>query len=530
MDLGKHAVHALASSAPERGRARRLLAVALMAGVMTLTLLSSAVFAADIKDVPPDHWAYKAVQSLVDKGYLTLYQDGTFQGGHAVDRYTFADVIARLLAQLQSGSVEAAPDDVKTLSRLVNEFRVELAQVVTNSKDLAASLVRLKSETAVLREDLTQVRGDTFTNRQDLTRTQQDLAVAQKELSRQIGAILNDVAALKSDSAKAEKASAARDAAQDKFLAEHTQSIAGLNQSLAGHTQSIASLNQSLAASVKAVSSLDGRVGSLDGRVGSVERALETLSGGSVKLGSQLESLQGAAGGLDGRVGALETGFNDLSPKMAESLGAIDNLQKALDALRVDLEQGRKLQDEKNTSLTTSLDAATKDIGQRLDSRVTALDESLTAKLDSANQAIGSLKESLAKQSEGLSAQSAEAAALRQKLAELEGSIAAVNADTKKFGNAASQTDEQVKTLAADLELTKKQLADLRRQVGQDLTSQQAGQLVRQRNVQDQLTSLQDEFTSYRKTSEKQIDDLKRNNTLLLLGVILAAVIGVLVR
>ena len=38
-----------------------------------------------IKDVPPDHWAYEAVAS---RGYLAVYEDGTFDGTRSVDRFT----------------------------------------------------------------------------------------------------------------------------------------------------------------------------------------------------------------------------------------------------------------------------------------------------------------------------------------------------------------------------------------------------------------------------------------------------------
>ena len=50
--------------------------------------------------VPFDHWAYDAVQQLVDAGIIIGYPDGTFKGDRAMTRYEFAMAISRLLTQI----------------------------------------------------------------------------------------------------------------------------------------------------------------------------------------------------------------------------------------------------------------------------------------------------------------------------------------------------------------------------------------------------------------------------------------------
>ena len=47
--------------------------------------------------VPFDHWAYNAVDQLVQKGIIIGYPDGTFKGDRAMTRYEFAMAISRLL-------------------------------------------------------------------------------------------------------------------------------------------------------------------------------------------------------------------------------------------------------------------------------------------------------------------------------------------------------------------------------------------------------------------------------------------------
>ncbi len=56
--------------------------------------------------VPFDHWAYDAVQMLIDKGVVVGYPDGTFKGDRAMTRYEFAQALSRLLEHisLQAGT------------------------------------------------------------------------------------------------------------------------------------------------------------------------------------------------------------------------------------------------------------------------------------------------------------------------------------------------------------------------------------------------------------------------------------------
>jgi hypothetical protein len=62
--------------------------------------LPALTWAAVTDDVPFDHWAYDAVQTLVDKGIIVGYPDGLFRGDRAMTRYEFAMAIARLLDNL----------------------------------------------------------------------------------------------------------------------------------------------------------------------------------------------------------------------------------------------------------------------------------------------------------------------------------------------------------------------------------------------------------------------------------------------
>lgn len=128
------------------------------------------------RDVPLRHWAYDAVQKLVDAGVIIGYPDDTFKGDRAMTRYEFAAAVARLVDNIQAqkgdpgdtgpagpaGAAGAAgpagaagatgpagpagadgkdavidPDEVRAIcAKLLEEFKDELAQVKRDLEDV----------------------------------------------------------------------------------------------------------------------------------------------------------------------------------------------------------------------------------------------------------------------------------------------------------------------------------------------------------------------------------------------------------
>ncbi|MCD6155645.1 MAG: S-layer homology domain-containing protein [Candidatus Atribacteria bacterium] len=94
-------------------------------------------------DVPLNHWAYDAVQSLAAKGVIIGYPDGTFGGNRALTRYEFAQAIARALGYMEQYVDEAgfaSQDDVAMLEKLVQEFADELKSLGVTVDDLKKAL------------------------------------------------------------------------------------------------------------------------------------------------------------------------------------------------------------------------------------------------------------------------------------------------------------------------------------------------------------------------------------------------------
>jgi len=114
----------------------------LVAFVLVLALAIPAL-ANPFVDVPLNHWAYDAVQTLAAKGVVIGYPDGTFGGNRALTRYEFAQAIARALAYMEQYVDEAGlatKEDIAMLEKLIQEFADELKNLGVTVEDLKKAL------------------------------------------------------------------------------------------------------------------------------------------------------------------------------------------------------------------------------------------------------------------------------------------------------------------------------------------------------------------------------------------------------
>lgn len=94
--------------------------------------------ASEMVDLSPEHWAYRAVQSLMEKYEIVDgYPDKTFRGNRTLTRYEFAAALYRVMTRIEeliaaSGTGGGPPvnvdrTDLETIAALQKEFRQELA-------------------------------------------------------------------------------------------------------------------------------------------------------------------------------------------------------------------------------------------------------------------------------------------------------------------------------------------------------------------------------------------------------------------
>lgn len=118
----------------------RLLAAALAAASVPLAPLPAMAFTpvSELKDVTPDHWAYAAIQSLIEKyEVMEGFPDKSFRGPKTLTRYEMAAALAKVMAKVEELVSSATgnpisvdpgvnPEDLRTIARLQREFRDEL--------------------------------------------------------------------------------------------------------------------------------------------------------------------------------------------------------------------------------------------------------------------------------------------------------------------------------------------------------------------------------------------------------------------
>jgi len=111
--------------------------------VILVLALALPALANPFVDVPLNHWAYDAVQSVAAKGIFIGYPDGTFGGNRAATRYEFAMATARMLAYMEQRIDEAGfatQEDIAMLEKLVQEFADELRLLGVTVDDLKRAL------------------------------------------------------------------------------------------------------------------------------------------------------------------------------------------------------------------------------------------------------------------------------------------------------------------------------------------------------------------------------------------------------
>jgi hypothetical protein len=92
--------------------------------ILLVALVATPAMA--FKDVPPNHWAYDAINKAVQAGILQGYNN-MFHGAKTLNRFQMAVVVARMLDKMPKGGAGVDSGALKQLEALVTEFADELA-------------------------------------------------------------------------------------------------------------------------------------------------------------------------------------------------------------------------------------------------------------------------------------------------------------------------------------------------------------------------------------------------------------------
>lgn len=108
----------------------------LLISVAGLSLITGLTFA-QMRDVPPGHWAYQSIEQLVQLGIIEGYPDGTFRPNRTMTRAEFAQMIARAYRNID--------ERLRALDRRISEIRPQEVQP-TDTSDLQRQIGELRNQ------------------------------------------------------------------------------------------------------------------------------------------------------------------------------------------------------------------------------------------------------------------------------------------------------------------------------------------------------------------------------------------------
>jgi prefoldin subunit 5 len=112
----------------------------LLMSVAGLSLITGLTFA-QMRDVPPGHWAYQSIEQLVQLGIIEGYPDGTFRPNRTMTRAEFAQAIARAYRNID--------ERLRALDRRINEInrpQVSEQQPPTDTSGLQRQIEELRKQ------------------------------------------------------------------------------------------------------------------------------------------------------------------------------------------------------------------------------------------------------------------------------------------------------------------------------------------------------------------------------------------------
>ena len=470
-----------------------------------------------IKDVPPDHWAYEAIVTLIEKGYLAVYEDGTFDGTRSVDRFTFAATVAKLLENMEQERATVTESDLQLLRRLSTEFRDDLVKVYASVEELDKRLAFVEEESAVRQEKITQLIA-LATQLEEKAHTLSSFVEAQKQALEELGIDASDLMA-RVKALEEEAAATKESAATRQELAQTSDRQENLEQEVYRLGERLAALEQDitgeLARQEQDVSA------SLEDAVAKLRRDLELgLEEKAVAIGlleSQLR-LQEKQLGLYGEE------IRSLDQQTKALLAADEKLTEDVEGQKDELARMEAQRAQEAALLqqsVTELAAAVKAQGEAL----ARADGQLVRQLNEQQDNIGRLDKGLAELAQGLQTEAAQRRQNEDQLAQLRQQVVNLNEQ-------AILMEESLRAMGSALQdqMTSFQarLGDSELKMGDEISAQLAASMMREKKLERQLQDLQQDFASYQDRTDKELKGLRNTSTFLGVAALLGMVLGLM--
>lgn len=272
---------------------------------------------AQLSDVPRDHWAYHAVVTLVNKGYLAVYEDGTFQGNRPVDRYTLAVTVARILDDIEAGRVQGTVDDLALIEELTTELREELVAWYAQRAAIEEKLANTEQLLVVTDDRLNRVVASH-------TELQAEVAAIKAEILEELRA-----EALQLEMASAEQATTLGEqqaliARQSELLDEQRRTLTDHELRLNEHAAQLQEYQARLDELVNALVEIEGTILAQDADIGALQNWAGEKSAVLAALQHQDAQLSEETQTIRLRLEELSQSTNSRLSELTSSITAVD--------------------------------------------------------------------------------------------------------------------------------------------------------------------------------------------------------------
>ena len=132
----------------------------ILASAAMIVAAASVASADPFADVPTNHWAYEAVNSIAAKGIIEGFPGGVFKGKEPVTRYQLAMITAKLIANIEQmgGAGALTKADLQSVENLTVEFADELSLLGVKVTALEDDMQVVKEDVATLKQDVEGIK------------------------------------------------------------------------------------------------------------------------------------------------------------------------------------------------------------------------------------------------------------------------------------------------------------------------------------------------------------------------------------
>lgn len=502
---------------------------------LLLLMFVSGGALAQAPDVPPGHWAYDAVRTLLERGYLDAEADGLFHGDDPVSRYALAGLIARLLEDIEAGRVQiGTAADVEMLRRLEGEFRAELVEWHAARQELEEAHAQTQRQIAVIDEQLNNIlfaleAVDAELQAMEAAGAQRDqrldghdgelaalrdrFAQVQAQLQAAMDELYNSVVTVLGEHSEAVSLSLDQEAAETAamFAALHARLDDEVLPALADVERRLSNqLAEQQAAAFLQMSQLDERH---TRRMDELAAELASVRGMTAELGAALEDL--------GVVLSTEyrAELDQQAQGFSQAIEAVRGETERLDAVTQRLEQQVE---ELSSWIARVEEESAADLGNSV-AELRAMISMLSGSLEEVQNNLRVVERHTAVLTDAVMDVMSETAALRS---DVDALSARLDAEHGRMRADLDAVAEELRLLQGVLGTSEDQINALAERVRQQLEEQLALQLARERQLTRQLEELQAEFSSYRVKTEEELQSARNMGTIGIGAAILAIVLG----